>query len=108
MYAKQMAGHGQQLNKADTHAAAAPPPQPIRAVPDAIESLERQIMALGDRLGELHSRLQPVLGPAIPTGENEAARTDISDTVSGRVRQAADAVRGLTRIVQDLLERVEV
>lgn len=79
-----------------------------RAIPQAINNLEKDLYALGELVNALNNRLKPVSRPECPEVATQEKQQSPDVPMVNVIAQADLMLRGQIRILGDILQRLEV
>lgn len=79
-------------------------------IAEAFDFVDRQLNELEDRISDLLERIEPVLGPTLPSNETsaDAMPENLQSPVAGSIRLNGRRARGIAETVQRALERLEL
>lgn len=80
-----------------------------KEIPHQMESLRGEVTALQSLAEALETRLQPVLHGGSPDFDSDTKTPSISCTLLGEeITNLRDTVRGISRGLHDIIERLEI
>ena len=84
------------------------PKLPNRALPKAMQYLEKELSFLGESLNELRNRLNPLMRPEPPQVPCEKKQSPSTVLMVQEIERYAEAVNTYANQVRDLIERLEI
>ena len=79
-----------------------------RALPKAMQYLEKELSFLGESVNELRNRLNPLMRPEPPQTPCEQKQSPSTVPVVQELERYAGAVNAFANQVRDLVERLEI
>ena len=84
------------------------PPKRISELQNQVNRLNDNLQYLEKSLGNLASKLQPILAPSTPTGENKSVQEAMNTDVGKLLQQYNNKIEMLTGVINEIGRRLEV
>ena len=84
------------------------PKLPNRALPKAMQYLEKELSFLGESINELRNRMNPLMRPEPPQPACEQKQSPSAVPMVQELERYAEAVNAFANQVRDLVERLEI